>query len=389
MTHQENYNLSSDVIEELTQKGLNAVPDLLRVLLNNAMHAERSKYLQAGEYERTEERKGHANGFKPKTVKTRLGEITFAIPQVREGGFYPSALEKGMRSERALVIALAEMYVQGVSTRKVKAITEELCGVEITPMQVSRAAAKLDTVLQEWRERPLGEIRYLFLDARYEKVREAGQVRDAAVLVASGITPGGERQILGVSVSLSEHETHWKAFLQGLKDRGLRGVELVTSDDHSGLGAARRSVLGSIPWQRCQFHLQQNAGAYIPKQSMRMEVAADIRAIFNAPDRRTAELFLQNAIQKYALSAPRLSAWMEDNLSEGFTVFDFPLEHHRSIRTTNSLERINKEIRKRTRVVGVFPNEASCLRLISAKLMEISEEWQIGKHFCASKILNC
>ncbi len=389
MTHQENYNLSSDVIEELTQKGLNAVPDLLRVLLNNAMRAERSKYLQAGEYERTEERKGHANGFKPKTVKTRLGEITFAIPQVREGGFYPSALEKGMRSERALVIALAEMYVQGVSTRKVKAITEELCGVEITPMQVSRAAAKLDTVLQEWRERPLGEIRYLFLDARYEKVREAGQVRDAAVLVASGITPGGERQILGVSVSLSEHETHWKAFLQGLKDRGLRGVELVTSDDHSGLGAARRSVLGSIPWQRCQFHLQQNAGAYIPKQSMRMEVAADIRAMFNAPDRRKAELFLQNAIQKYALSSHLLSARMEDNLSEGFTVFDFPLEHHRSIRTTNSLERINKEIRKRTRVVGVFPNEASCLRLISAKLMEISEEWQIGKHFCASKILNC
>ena len=382
MTHQEDYNLSSDVIEELSQNGINAIPDLLRVLLNNAMQAERSRYLQASEYERTEDRKGHANGFKPKTVKTRLGEITFAIPQVREGGFYPSALEKGMRSERALMIALAEMYVQGVSTRKVKAITEELCGVEITPMQVSRAAAKLDTVLQEWRERPLGEIQYLFLDARYEKVREAGQVRDVAVLVASGITPEGERQILGVSVSLSEHETHWKAFLQGLKDRGLRGVKLVTSDDHSGLGAARRSVLGSIPWQRCQFHLQQNAGSYVPKQSMRIEVAADIRAMFNAPDRRTAERYLQTAIQKYAISAPRLSAWMEDNLSEGFTVFDFPIEHHKSIRTTNSLERINKEIRKRTRVVGVFPNEASCLRLISAKLMEVSEEWQIGKHYC-------
>ena len=389
MTHQEDYNLSSDVIEELSQNGINAIPDLLRVLLNNAMQAERSRYLQASEYERTEDRKGHANGFKPKTVKTRLGEITFAIPQVREGGFYPSALEKGMRSERALMIALAEMYVQGVSTRKVKAITEELCGVEITPMQVSRAAAKLDTVLQEWRERPLGEIQYLFLDARYEKVREAGQVRDVAVLVASGITPEGERQILGVSVSLSEHETHWKAFLQGLKDRGLRGVKLVTSDDHSGLGAARRSVLGSIPWQRCQFHLQQNAGSYVPKQSMRIEVAADIRAMFNAPDRRTAERYLQTAIQKYAISAPRLSAWMEDNLSEGFTVFDFPIEHHRSIRTTNSLERINKEIRKRTRVVGVFPNEASCLRLISAKLMEVSEEWQIGKHYCENKSLNC
>lgn len=389
MTHQEDYNLSSDVIEELTQNGINAIPDLFKVLLNSAMQAERSKYLQANNYERTEERIGHANGYKPKTVKTRLGEITFAIPQVREGGFYPSALEKGMRSERALMIALAEMYVQGVSTRKVKAITEELCGVEITPMQVSRATAKLDIVLQEWRERPLGEIQYLFLDARYEKVREAGQVRDAAVLVASGITPEGERQILGVSVSLSEHETHWKAFLQGLKDRGLRGVKLVTSDDHSGLGAARRSVLGSIPWQRCQFHLQQNAGAYVPKQSMRIEVAADIRAMFNAPDRRAAELYLQAAIQKYVISAPRLSAWMEDNVSEGFSVFEFPLEHHRSIRTTNSLERINKEIRKRTRVVGVFPNEASCLRLISAKLMEISEEWQIGKHYCGNNLLNC
>jgi transposase-like protein len=308
---------------------------------------------------------------------------------VRESGFYPTALEKGMRSERALVIALAEMYVQGVSTRKVKAITEELCGIEISAMQVSRAAAQLDSVLQEWRERPLGEIRYLFVDALYEKVREAGQVRDAAVLVASGITPEGERQVLGVSVSLSEHEMHWKAFLKSLKDRGMYGVKLVTSDAHEGLGAARRAVLGSVPWQRCQFHLQQNAGAYIPKQSMRMEVAADIRAMFNAPDRKTADQYLKATIQKYAHSAPRLAAWMEVNLAEGFTVFDFPLEHRRSIRTTNSLERINKEIRRRTKVIGVFPNEASCLRLISAKLMEISEEWQIGKRYCAGKSFNC
>ena len=169
----------------------------------------------------------------------------------------------------------------------------------------------------------------------------------------------------------------------------MNGVKLVISDDHQGLGAARRAVLGSVPWQRCQFHLQQNAGAYVPKQSMRMEVAADIRSMFNAPDRKTAEEFLQAAIQKYASSAPRLSTWMEENLAEGFTVFDFPLEHRRSTRTTNSLERINKEIRRRTRVVGVFPNEASCLRLVSALLMEISEEWQIGKHFCAGKSFEC
>ena len=385
MTHQNDYTFA----EDLVGKGLEAVPEMMRVLINQAMQVERAKYLQADEYERTEERKGHANGYKPKTVRTRMGEITFAIPQVREGGFYPSALEKGMRSERALMVTLAEMYVQGVSTRRVKNITEQLCGVEISATQVSRATAQLDEVLQEWRERPLGEISYLYVDARYEKVREAGQVRDAAVLVASGITPEGERQILGVSVSLSEHETHWKAFLKSLKDRGLNSMKLIISDDHEGLGAARRAVFGSIPWQRCQFHLQQNAGAYLPKQHMRLEVAADIRSMFNAPDRKTAEELLQAAIQKYAVSAPRLSAWLEDNLSEGFSVFDFPLEHRRTIRTTNSLERINKEIRRRTRVVGVFPNEASCLRLVSALLMEISEEWQIGKHYCAGKSFSC
>jgi transposase-like protein len=385
MTHQNDYTFSEDLVE----KGLEAIPEMMRVLINQAMQVERSKYLQADEYERTKERKGHANGYKPKTVRTRMGEITFSVPQVREGGFYPSALEKGLRSERALTITLAEMYVQGVSTRRVKAITEQLCGIEISATQVSRATTQLDEVLQEWRERPLGEISYLYVDARYEKVREAGQVRDAAVLVASGINPEGERQILGVSVSLSEHEAHWKAFLKSLKDRGLNGMKLVISDDHEGLGAARRAVFGSVPWQRCQFHLQQNAGAYLPKQHMRLEVAADIRSMFNAPDRKTAEELLQAAIQKYAVSAPRLSAWLEDNLSEGFSVFDFPLEHRRTIRTTNSLERINKEIRRRTRVVGVFPNESSCLRLVSALLMEISEEWQIGKHYCAGKSLSC
>ena len=381
MTHQTDYTLA----EELAEKGLDVIPELLRVLINNAMHIERTKHLQAKKYERTPERKGHANGYKPKTVKTRAGEITVKIPQVREGGFYPSALEKGMRSERALTIALAEMYVQGVSTRKVKAITEQLCGTQISAMQVSRATAQLDGVLQEWRERALGEIRYLFLDARYEKVREGGQVRDAAVLLASGITPEGERQVLGVSVSLSEHEVHWKSFLSSLKERGLHGMALITSDAHEGLGAARRAVFGSIPWQRCQFHLQQNASAYVPKKAMQAEVAADIRAMFTATDRKTAEEYLLKAIRKYADTAPRLAAWMEENLSEGFTVFEFPLEHRRTIRTTNSLERINKEIRRRTRVVGVFPNEASCLRLISALLMETSEEWQIGKRYCADK----
>ena len=389
MTHQEDYNPSEKVTDLLAKNGWGAIPELIRMLVNQSMQEERAHYLHADEYQRTQDRTGYANGYKPKTVKTRVGEITFSVPQVRESGFYPSALEKGLRSERALTMTLAEMYVQGVSTRKVKEITEQLCGFEISAEAVSRATAQLDAVLQEWRERPLSEIRYLYLDARYEKVRESSQVRDAAVLVATGIDPSGERQVLGVSVSLSEHETHWKAFLKALKDRGLHGVQLVTSDDHEGLGAARRAVFGSVPWQRCQFHLQQNAGTYVPRQAMRGEVAADIRSIFNAADRKTAEELLQAAIQKYATSAPRLSAWLEENLSEGLTVFDFPLEHRRSIRTTNSLERINKEIRRRTRVVGIFPNDASCLRLVSAILMETSEDWQIGKRYCSGKSLNC
>lgn len=385
MTHQNDYTFSQNFIDELIEIGFNGIPEMFRIIMNNAMKAERDQYLQANKYERTEDRLGYANGYKPKTIKSRVGEVTLDIPQVREGGFYPSALEKGMRSERALLITLAEMYIQGVSTRKVSAIIEKMCGFEISAMQVSRATKQLDEILQQWRERPLGEIRYLFLDARYEKVRESGQIRDAAVLIATGISPGGERQVLGVSVSLSEHQVHWRDFLQSLKDRGLRGVKLIISDAHEGLGAARRGVFGSIPWQRCQFHLQQNAGAYVPRQSMRAEVAADIRDIFNAPDRSMAEKYLQMVIQKYAKSAPRLSAWLEENLAEGFTVFDFPTKHRRFIRTINSLERVNREIRRRTRVVGIFPNEASCLRLISAILMETSEKWQIGKRCCLNE----
>lgn len=387
MTHQNDCTLSTELMEELVANGIEGLPEIFRALLNTAMQVERTKYIQAEEYQRSEKRKGHANGYKPKTVKTRIGEITFDIPQVREGGFYPSALEKGLRSERALTMTLAEMYVQGVSTRRVKAVTEQLCGTEISAMQVSRATAQLDAVLQEWRERSLGETRYLFLDARYEKVREAGHIRDAAVLVASGINPQGQRQILGVSVSLSEQEAHWKDFLHSLKERGLTGVDLIISDDHAGLGAARRAVFGSIPWQRCQFHLQQNAGAYVPRQAMRAEVAADLRGVFNAPDRETAELWLTSAIQKYAKTAPRLSAWMEENIPEGLTVFAFPVEHRRFVRTTNSLERVNKEIRRRTRVVGVFPNDSACLRLVTAVLMEIGEDWQIGKKYCFDKLL--
>jgi transposase-like protein len=387
MTHQDDCTLPAELLEQVAEQGLDYLPELIRIVINTAMQAERQKYLGVSPYVRSNERQGHRNGYKPKTVSTRIAPITFDIPQVREGGFYPQALEKGLRSERALMLTLAEMYVQGVSTRKVAAITERLCGSEISSTQVSRAAALLDEVLEAWRNRPLGTIVYLYLDAMYEKVRVDGQIRDAAVLIASGVKPDGKRLILGVSVSLSEQEMHWRDFLQGLVERGLNGVELIISDAHVGLLAARKAVFSGIPWQRCQFHPQQNASQYVPRLSMKREVAADIRAIFNASDRAQAEAHLRKIVKKYSQSASKLANWLEGNIPEGLTVFSFAEDHRRRIRTVNSLERVCMEIRRRTRVAGIFPNEASCLRLVSAQLMEISETWETGKIYLS--ILRC
>jgi putative transposase len=381
MTYRNDFTLPAEMLEQIASQGFDVLPDLIRTVVNAAMRAEREQHLNAAPYQHTPERQGHANGYKPKTVQTRMGAITFDIPQVREGGFYPQALEKGLRSERALTLALAEMYVQGVSTRKVKAITEQLCGIEVSSAQVSQAASLLDGELEKWRNRPLGEYPYLFLDAYYEQVREDGQVRHLAVLTAVGVNLAGKREILGVSVSLSEHEVHWRAFLESLKARGLGGVQLVTSDDHAGLRAARLAVFGAIPWQRCQFHLQQNAQAYVPHRDMQAEVAQDIRTIFNAPDRAAAEAYLQKAVLKYEKSASRLSEWMAGNLPEGLTVFSFPGAFRRLLRTTNGVERLHREVRRRARVVSIFPNQASCLRLVSAVLSEISDEWLTGRTY--------
>ena len=379
MIYKNDCTLPKEYLEQLTEEGLESLPEMIRALVNQAMQIERDMHLNAKPYERSEARIGHANGYKPKTVKTRVGKVTFDIPQVREGGFYPEALEKGLRSERALTMALAEMYVQGVSTRKVAAITKKLCGTRVGAAQVSWAAKQLDEVLDVWRNRPLGEVIYLYLDARYEKVRQAGSVRDAAILIISGVKKNGKRSILGISVSLSEAEMHWRDFLSSLVRRGLHGVQLVISDNHAGLQAARKAIFTGVLWQRCQFHLQQNAVQYVPKLGMRTQVAEDIRTIFNAPDRETAQMYLKKAVNKYALIAPKLADWMEANIPEGFTVFSFPREHQRRLRTSNYLERLSQEIKRRTRVVRVFPNEQSCLRLISAILMEVSEEWEYGK----------
>ena len=381
MTYQNDSTLSAPLLEQLTTQGLDALPDLFRVLLNAAMQIERQKHIGAASYERTEQRTGHANGYKDKTLATRIGQITVAVPQVREGGFYPKSLEKGTRSERALKLALAEMYVQGVSTRKVAAITEQLCGFEVSSGQVSQAAQQLDATLSAWREQPLWACPYVYLDARYERVRQAGLVHKAAVLMAVGVDTAGKRCVLGVSVALSEHEVHWRSFLHSLVARGLCGVQLIISDAHEGLKAARQAVFGGVPWQRCQFHLQQNASAYVPRQEMKKQVASDIRALFQASDHSQAEVLLGQMVHKYERCAPKLSGWLEANLAEGLVVFSFPEGHRRLLRTSNGVERISREVKRRTQVASIFPNEASCLRLVSAVLMEISDDWQAGKAY--------
>lgn len=365
----------------LLSQGPDGAGEALRILVNEASKIERAQHLNAQLHERCEDRQGYANGYKPKTVMTRMGEITFAVPQVRDSSFYPSALEKGSRTEQALNIALAEMYVQGVSTRKVITVLQSLLGpdVSISSTQVSRAAEMLDTGLQAWRERPLGETPYVFLDARYERVRAEGQIVDCAVLVAVGVTQDGHRRVLGVSVALSEAEVHWRNFLDSLVRRGLCGVRLLVSDSHAGLKAARRAVFPSVPWQRCQFHLQQNAQAYITRLDQRQALGQRIRSIFNAPDRAEAQRLLDQAIEQWRKDAPKLAEWAEENLPKGFAVFGFPQPQRTRLRTTNGLERINRELKRRTRVASIFPNPASCLRLVSALLAECDEEWMTAK----------
>ena len=360
MTHPGNSELMHTVLQLLTEQGANGFAEGLRLLVNEAMRQERSQALQAQPYERTETRQGQANGFKPKTVATRVGAIQFRVPQVRgDLDFYPQALEKGIRSEQALKLALAEMYVQGVSTRKVSAIVEELCGHSVSSTQVSQCAARLDTQLLAWRERPLGAFPYLFLDARYEKVRHGGQLLDCAILIALGVSTEGKRTILGVSAALIEAEPHWRQFLNSLLGRGLHGLQLIVCDDHAGLGAARRAVFPAVPWQRCQFHLQKNAQAFVPRLDQRAAVADAIRSVFNCPNRPAAERLYSRKSSR-PMPCPPCSArppgskTMHSCPAGLHLVFALPPAHQRRpSRTSNPLERVKIQELKRRRTLRV------------------------------------
>jgi transposase-like protein len=367
------------LMEHLIEHGPNDMATVFARAFELAMQIERERFLGAGRYERTPGRQGYANGYKPKRIDTPAGTVSVRVPKTADHDgqpFYPQSLERGRRSVRAVMLAVAEMYVKGVSTREAEAVMREFGIESLSSSQVSRAAKLLDDELAAWRNRPLGEIKYLILDARYEKMRHGGIVRDAAVLSAIGVGPDERRRVLGVSVALSEAEVHWRAFLESLQARGLRGVQYIVSDDHAGLRAARRAVFGGATWQRCQFHLAQNAIHHAPNLAVRKRIGAELREIWNAASLAKAETSLAELVTEYRDTAPKLAAWLEDNVPEGLTFFTLPKHHRRRMRTSNPMERsVQQELKRRTVKVRVFPNEAALERLVSAVLVEIDDKW--------------
>jgi transposase-like protein len=361
------------LMEQLIAEGPDGMAQVFTALFNLAMRLERERFLGAGLYERSPERRGYANGYKPKRLDTAAGTVTVEKAAGTAEPFSPQSLERGRRSSRAVLLAIAGMYVQGVSTRDAAKVMAEFGLESLSSTQVSRAAALLDEELAAWRTRPLAESPYLFLDARYEKLREGGIVRDAALFTAVGIGPDGRRRGLGVS---SEAELHWRSFLDSLIARGLRGVRFIVSDDHAGLTAARRAVFPGATWQRCQFHRAQNAIHHPPTAAIRQRIGGELRRVWNAPTSTVAEAELGRLVAGYRGTADRLADWLEQNVPEGLAVFTVPEPHRRRLRTANPIERaIQQEIKRRTVKVRVFPNRDALLRLASAILVEIDEEW--------------
>lgn len=348
---------------------------LVQEVVQQVLESEMDEALQAGKGERTESRQGYRSGYYSRTLVTRVGRLELRVPQDRQGRFSTQVFERYQRSEKALVLALAEMYVQGVSTRKVKAITEELCGHAFSASSVSDITRRLDEQLSQFASRRLEEeYPYLILDARYERVREGGVIRSRAVLIAIGINWDGRRCVLGVELANRESSTSWREFLLGLKERGLHGVEFVVSDHHEGLRQAIVQTLPEAVWQRCYVHFLRNALDHLPRKADD-DCMKELRWIYDRRDLEEARRDLATWLAKWQGKYPKLCDWVEQTIEETLSFYRLPLAHHKHLKSTNMLERVNEEIKRRTQVVRIFPNEASCLRLVRALAMETHENW--------------
>jgi putative transposase len=375
--------LAEEVAQGILLDDPGFLKEIVERVLQELLEAEMTEHVGAAPYERTTERKGHRNGHKPRTLRTRVGTLNLLVPQDREGTFSTRLFSRYQRNEKALVLALMEMYVEGVSTRKVKDVTEELCGVSFSKSLVSQLAGRLDAELESWRSRPL-EVQgypYVFVDARYEKVRVNRRVVSQGVLIVSGVRYDGFRELLGVEVADTESEATYQELFRSLKRRGLSGVELVISDDHEGLKAAIARHFQGASHQRCQVHYARNLLGMV-SYARRKDLAADLRAIFAAPDREQALQIASSVAEEWRKKGnERVAERIEEHVEECLTCLAFPESHRRRIRTTNGLERLNQEIKRRTRVVRIFPNEESCLRLVTALAVEQSEEWITGRRY--------
>jgi putative transposase len=372
--------------KELVQQILLDDPEFLRRIvertLQQVLEAEITEHIGAAPYQRTESRKGHRNGYKPRKLKTRVGTLELLVPQDREGAFSTHLFSRYQRNEKALVLALMEMYVEGVSTRKVRQITEELCGTSFSKSLISELAGNLDSELESWRSRPL-EVEaypYLFVDARYEKVRVGSRVVSEGVLIVSAVRDDGYREILAVEVADTESEATYQELFRSLKTRGLKGVELVTSDDHEGLKSAIERHFQGASWQRCQVHYARNLLGMVGFGE-RKELAEGLRGVFAATSKGLALRAAEELADRWRRSHPKVAEHLEEHIEECLSCLAFPEAHRRRIRTTNGLERFNQEIKRRTRVVRIFPNREACLRLITALAVEQSEEWVTGRRY--------
>jgi len=353
----------------------------LEWVLQQLIEAELTAFIGAGPHERNDTRTNQRNGHRPRLISTSAGDVELEIPKLRQGSFFPSLLERRRRIDRALFAVVMEAYVHGVSTRKVDDLVKAL-GVAsgISKSEVSRICSELDRDLKAFRDRPLGhaEFVYVFLDATYVKGRVRGRVVSRAVVIATGVTTTGDREVLGVDVGDSEDGAFWTAFLKGLRARGLTGVQLVISDHHLGLKQAIGAVFVGAAWQRCRVHFMRNVLARVPKASAEM-VAAAIRTIFAQPDAAHVRSQLDEVARMLDAKFPDVAAMLRDAAEDLLAFTGFPVAHWRKVWSTNPLERVNGEIKRRTNVVGIFPNDASILRLVTAVLVETHDEWAVAE----------
>jgi len=380
MTHPKDIKISSP-----DQFALLNDPDFLNQIvtrfLQQFLETEISSFLQAEPYQRTGERTGYRNGYKPRILKTRVGRIELSVPQDREGRFQSDLFARFQRSEKALILALQEAYLQGVSTRKVTKITEQLCGTSFSKSHVSDLCQELDVDIQAWRDRPLEQdYPYLIIDATYLYIRTGGKVVSKGVLIVTGVSVSGHREVLALKVAHTETEATWASLFKNLKNRGLKGVKLVTSDEHDGLVNALRRHFQDVSWQHCQTHFHRNIRGITPPKHQR-QVANALKDVFNASDLTLAQRRLSEMMDVFENNLPNLVDKLDRDVAHCLTCLSFPAQHQKRIRTTNSLERLNREIKRRADVVQIFPNEQACERLVGALCMEWSEEWISGRRY--------